>query len=77
MNYRFLKNDKLRLSVSIQLISLASREESKDWIDNLLKASQVSIQLISLASRERLGESYLNRCTKRVSIQLISLASRE
>ena len=61
--------------VSIQLISLASRE------DEIKNANQryppVSIQLISLASREsNLSCSYSPHYPS-VSIQLISLASRE
>ncbi len=40
-------------TVSNQLISLASREQSQSTIQARLRASQVSNQLISLASRER------------------------
>ena len=60
--------------VSIQLISLASREDFSTV--NYERKGVVSIQLISLASREA---KTLNQPPIRllVSIQLISLASRE
>ncbi|GBE98098.1 hypothetical protein NIES298_23460 [Microcystis aeruginosa NIES-298] len=67
----------LSLKVSIQLISLASRElaEVKEWT---VLTYQVSIQLISLASRERsVSQGSGQRIQESVSIQLISLASRE
>ncbi len=53
----FLGKDKL---VSIQLISLASRElkSSIQKIDNI-DTNLVSIQLISLASREILGKIFV------------------
>ncbi len=61
--------------VSIQLISLASREgvNASKSVDYKLS---VSIQLISLASRESITWRLCDR-SGRVSIQLISLASRE
>ena len=60
--------------VSIQLVSLASREESIEIKANL--QSVVSIQLVSLASRES-PNKYTKRWEYVVSIQLVSLASRE
>jgi len=60
--------------VSIQLISLASRDITVHCLDGDILI--VSIQLISLASRDyflRLPASV----SPRVSIQLISLASRD
>ncbi len=60
--------------VSIQLISLASREKPGQIQRNMLHL--VSIQLISLASREP-REPSRGQKRNRVSIQLISLASRE
>ena len=60
--------------VSIQLISLASREHCGNA--NETNWCYVSIQLISLASREK--TMIINATPhKIVSIQLISLASRE
>ncbi len=60
--------------VSIQLISLASRDSILTPIDLLL--SSVSIQLISLASRD-VSLSPYRKGGDIVSIQLISLASRD
>ena len=73
----------MEFSVSIQLISLTSREgltrdKSKDFI---IQVFQVSIQLISLTSRElnsfNLQAGECQKLGSPVSIQLISLTSRE
>ena len=61
--------------VSIQLISLASREFSDTLKEN--PELIVSIQLISLASREVQTAIRSRYQCILVSIQLISLASRE
>ena len=62
-------------NVSIQLISLASRELRSQIWDKMSDA--VSIQLISLASREPVSRKFEGKKGETVSIQLISLASRE
>ncbi len=69
-----IKKDTERLTVSIQLISLASRENSLKM--GYYRIDRVSIQLISLASREKYYRETYGKPQK-VSIQLISLASRE
>ena len=65
------------LYVSIQLVSLASRE----FLNGEVIGSRfllVSIQLVSLASRESDDDERVPRLIKEyVSIQLVSLASRE
>jgi len=61
--------------VSIQLISLASRDKEKQ-IGSFF-TSDVSIQLISLASRDLCVQHRRGNAEADVSIQLISLASRD
>ena len=66
----------LSFIVSIQLVSLASRE-SADYTLGFCRSIEVSIQLDSLASRES-HVRYPEQCERiSVSIQLVSLASRE
>ena len=62
--------------VSIQLLSLASREITTSTTQRVEPFGYVSIQLLSLASRESRSEAGV-QVSPRVSIQLISLASRE
>jgi len=67
----------IALPVSIQLISLASRDEKTQWFENSESFQvEVSIQLISLASRDSNTITVQTSVTQ-VSIQLISLASRD
>ena len=61
--------------VSIQLVSLASREQQQTTRSN--RVSVVSIQLVSLASREEYDCLSVRNSDGLVSIQLVSLASRE
>jgi|SanBayMetagenome_1026888.scaffolds.fasta_scaffold06406_3 hypothetical protein len=67
----------LETLVSIQLISLTSRE-LRNFLANFPQTNlkQVSIQLISLTSREMV-QSFATNIAPSVSIQLISLTSRE
>ena len=61
--------------VSIQLVSLASRE--KTFCNGQPLSQKVSIQLVSLASREQIKGAWNSFVDFLVSIQLVSLASRE
>ena len=65
------------VTVSNQLISLASRESNSVKICCTVSVLVVSNQLISLASRELGDLLQLVHSLGRVSNQLISLASRE
>jgi hypothetical protein len=68
-----------RILVSIQLVSLTSREDSNFSIHNDTDEDFcVSIQLVSLTSRElALYHSQIPEDLGVVSIQLVSLTSRE